>query len=328
MKMIYKKVGKIKEELSAIGLGTWNFSGNWDGFDESNCIDVVHKAIDLGVNLFDVAPVYGLGQSEEVLGKALLGGKREKIVIATKCGLVWDANNNVSNNLTKASVITEVEDSLRRLQTDYLDVLQLHWPDPKTSLEETAEALNQLKKDGKIRYVGLSNYSPQNIVKMMEYVQVDTLQALYNMLERNPKSYHGIELTYKTEEELFPLCKEHGMAFLPYSPLFQGLLTDKAVDGLGYSKDDVRSSNPKMSGDALAVYMEPVKQLKGIADSIGKPLSQLALNWLVQQESVTSIIGGASNVAQMESNAAAASWEMTEDVKQAVDAVLEPFKAM
>lgn len=219
--MIYKSVEKIQEKISCIGIGCWNFGGDWDSSAEENSIAIVHAAMDFGINFFGVAPVYGWGVSEQILGKALKqDGRREKVLIASKGGLLWNEAHQTTNNLSRDSLIRECEDSLRRLQTDYIDIYQMHWPDPNVPLEETAEALIRLKEQGKIRYVGLSNFAQEDVNKMMTMVSVDCQQSLYNMLERNTTSYHGIPLPYRTEDEVLPNVKKNGQAFLPYSPLF------------------------------------------------------------------------------------------------------------
>ncbi len=325
--MIYKKATKIDEEISAIGLGCWNFGGDWDNSNEEKSMTIVDKAIDLGINLFDIAPVYGLGISETVLGKALKrNGKRKKIIIASKCGLVWDNKNNVTRNLTKKSILKEIDDSLLRLQTDYIDIYQLHWPDHDTPLEETAEALNQIKKSGKIRYIGLTNYSADETRKMMELSDIATYQSLYNMLERNTTSYHNTPLEYKTESEIFPVVKEFGLAYFPYSPLFQGLLSGRFNPSGNFSTKDVRNSNPKLNGENFTAYYEVTLRLKAFADNLQKPLSEVAFNWLRQKEEVTSIIGGAKTTEQLEQNVACVNWELTSDELVAIDDIIKPFE--
>ncbi len=324
--MIYKNVKKISREISAIGLGTWNFGGNWDNYDEKNCINIAKKAFELGVNLFDTAPVYGLGVAETVLGKALKELPREEIIIASKCGLIWDENNKVTNNLTKESIVKEIDRSLNRLQTDYIDIYQLHWPDYATSLEETAEALNELKESGKIRYVGLSNYHKDDIEKMMKFTSVDCVQALYNLFERNAANYHGIDLGYKVEEELFPLMEENGQAFLPYSPLFQGLLTGEFANGINFSKDDVRNDNPKFKGENFKLYSKILSDLNDFAIKIGKPLNQIAINWLVNQKNVTSIIAGVSSIEQLETNVESLTWKLTDDMMSEIEEIVKEVR--
>lgn len=325
--MQYKKVAKIKEEMSAIGLGCWNMGGDWDSSSEQEAIKVVHAAVDAGVNLIDVAPVYGCGVSETVLGKALKeGGRREKVLIATKAGLPWDENKQTRNDLSRKNLFQEVEDSLRRLQTDYIDIYQMHWPDPSTPLEETAEALQQLKDSGKIRYIGLSNFAQKDVRTMMEMISVDCQQGLYNMLERNTSSYHGIPLEYRVEEEVFPVVRENGQAFLPYSPMFQGLLCGRFQDGIDFSARDVRSANPKLTGPAFEKYQACAGKLSEYAQSIGHPLNELAFNWMRQTPEVTSIIAGASTVAQLKQNLHSLTWELTPEQREQVNTIIEPLR--
>jgi len=200
--------------------------------------------------------------------------------------------------------------------------------DPNVPLEETAEALNIMKKAGKIRYVGLSNFSQADVEQMMEYISVDCKQGLYNMLERNPGSYHGIPLEYRTEKEVFPNVRKYGQAFLPYSPLFQGLLAGRFLDGLTISARDIRNENPKLTGEAFKVYQDGARKLKAYADEIGRPMNEMALNWLRQKEEITSIIGGASSVEQLEKNLRCISWDLTGEELEAIGKILKPFKDM
>lgn len=325
--MIYKKAARIKEQISAIGVGCWNMGGDWDGSEERNSIEIIHSAIDMGINFFDVAPVYGWGVSETVLGKALKeGGRRNQVLIASKGGLLWNEQHQTTNNLSKESLLKEIDASLTRLQTDHVDIYQMHWPDPNVPLEETAEALNIMKKAGKIRYVGLSNFSQKDMETMMEYISVDCQQSLYNMLERNPASYHGIPLDYLAEKEVLPNVKKYGQAFLPYSPLFQGLLAGKFLDGIDFSKRDIRNENPKLVGEQFKVYQDGARKLKAFADEAGHPMNEVALNWLRQKEEVTSIIGGASTAEQLEKNIHCVTWDLTEEELAVINKILEPFE--
>lgn len=327
--MVYKKVKRIAEEISAIGIGCWNMGGDWDSSEENTSIRMIHAAIDQGINFFDVAPVYGWGVSERILGKALKeDGLRNKVLIASKGGLLWNEKHQTQNNLSRDSLLKEIDDTLARLQTDHVDIYQMHWPDPNEPLEETAEALNIMKKAGKIRYVGLSNFSQADVEQMMEYISVDCQQGLYNMLERNPGSYHGIPLEYRTEKEVFPNVRKYGQAFLPYSPLFQGLLAGRFLDGLTISERDIRNENPKLTGEAFKVYQDGARKLKAYADEIGRPMNEMALNWLRQKEEITSIIGGASSVEQLEKNLRCISWDLTGEELEAIGKILKPFKDM
>ena len=324
--MIYKKVAKIEEEISAIGIGCWNF-GDWDSTEDNNSAKIVCTAVDMGINFFDVAPVYGWGHSEKVLGKVLKeNGLRNKVLIASKGGLLWNEAHETTNNLSKKSLLKEIDDTLTRLQTDHVDIYQMHWPDPNVPLEETAEALEEMKKAGKIRYVGLSNFAQADVDKMMEYTDVHCQQSLYNMLERNPVSYHSIPLDYLTEKEVLPNVKKHGQAFLPYSPLFQGLLAGKFNSGVNFSEHDIRNANPKLVGPDFEKYFNAAKQLKDLADKYNKPMNEIALNWLRQKEEVTSIIGGASSVKQLENNIHCTTWDIDDEMMKEIEIIIEPFE--
>ncbi len=325
--MIYRKVGRIKEEISLMGLGCWNFGGNWDNTSDENSVNIVHKAIDLGVNFFDVAPIYGNGVSETVLGKAIKG-KRDKVLIASKAGLIWDENGAVTNNLSKKSMLKEIDDSLMRLGVDYIDLYQMHWPDPATSLEETADALNEIKKSGKIRYIGLTNFSANDIKKLMTLTEIDSQQGLYNMLERNPKTYHAITLDYRTESEIFPIVRENGQAFFPYSPFFQGLLTGEFQNGAKFSKDDVRSENPKLCPPLLDTYLKPARELYALATENGLKMMDLTMNWLKAQPEITSIICGVMNPEQMEENVKSMDFAVSEEIMAKVSEIIAPFEML
>lgn len=325
--MEYKKVDKINEKISAIGLGCWNFGGDWDSTEDENSKNIILEAINLGINFFDVAPVYGWGHSEETLGKTLKeAGLRNKVIIASKGGLLWNEKRETRNNLSKESLLREVDESLRRLQTDHIDIYQMHWPDHSTSLEETAEALEIMKKAGKIRYVGLSNYAVKDVEQMMQYTDVHCQQSLYNMLERNTSTYHKISLEYKTEDEVLPFVKKHGQAFLPYSPLFQGLLAGKFTSGKNFSEHDIRNANPKLVGKDFELYFKAANEIKNLAHEYGKPMNEVALNWLRQKPEVTSIIGGASTVDQLRKNLLCLDWKINDELMKRIDQILTPFK--
>ncbi|MGL5437638.1 MAG: aldo/keto reductase [Lachnospiraceae bacterium] len=327
--MIYKQVLKIEEKISAIGIGCWNMGGDWDCSEDDNSIDIIHSAIDLGINFFDVAPVYGWGNSEMVLGRALKeNGLRNKVLVASKGGLLWNEKHETENNLSKDSLLRECDNSLRRLQTDHIDIYQMHWPDANVPIEETAEALSILKKAGKIRYVGLSNFAQRDVEQMMTMISVDCQQSLYNMLERNPASYHGISLEYRTETEVLPVVKKYGQAFLPYSPLFQGLLAGKFLNGIDFSKRDIRNENPKLVGETFEIYRMAAIRLKAVSDDMGRPMNEMALNWLRQKKEVTSIIGGASSISQLEKNVECCCWDISDSEMKIIDEILKQFADM
>jgi aryl-alcohol dehydrogenase-like predicted oxidoreductase len=324
MKM--KSVAALDFEISAVGFGSWAAGGSaiWNGTDDASSIRTIQRAVELGINFFDVAPVYGFGHAETILGKALYG-QREQVIIATKCGLRWDADETITNDLKPATIEREIDDSLRRLNTDYVDIYQIHWPDPATPIGETMETLNRIKAAGKIRHIGVSNFSVALMDEARQYGEIVSHQGLYNLLERNPAQYHNIALDYRTEDEVFPYCRQHGMAFFPYSPLFQGLLTDHFKAQNQFDAQDVRSANPKLNGQLFETYYGIRAELLAFAAEIGKPLSQVAINWLVNQEAVTSVICGAQTIAHVEENAASTSWDLTPDMLAAIEGILQPY---
>jgi aryl-alcohol dehydrogenase-like predicted oxidoreductase len=322
--MKYKTVPAMPSvNFSTIGFGCWALGKGSGWRDSSNrrSIAAVHKALDCGVTFFDTAPIYGFGVSESLLGVALKG-RRNEITLASKCGLVWDESKAVRRDLSYSAVRADVEASLRRLQSDHLDVLQLHWPDHATSLEETARALQELIKEGKIKAVGVSNFSLSDTRALAALIPLGSYQGLYNMLERNPDRYHDIPLEYRAEEEILPYCLEKGMAFLPYSPLFQGLLTGSFKADSQFGKDDIRSANPKLSGPAYATYFATCEELKKVATEAGISMTHLALAWLWRNLAVTSILCGVQRPEQIADNAKAADVVLTDDVLNNIEQIL------
>ncbi len=321
--MRYTTAPLIPESMSVVGFGCWPLSGPgvWTAYDETEAIASVRRAVDLGVNFFDVAPVYGLGHAERVLGKAL-AERRDAVLIASKFGLVWDEQDRVTNNGTGSSIRTEVEASLRRLNTDHIDVYQMHWPDPAVDIDETMAAVLDLQAKGTIRYIGLSNFSLAEMRRAAQSGAIATFQGLYNLLEHDPRAYHGIPLEYRSRSEVLPYVVEHGMAFLPYSPLFQGLLTD-SYDSATLESSDVRNANPKLTGDAADLYAAAAADLRHLGSEIGRPLAQVAINWLAAQDGMGPVIAGSYTVDQVVRNSAAGEWELASDELAAIDGVLE-----
>jgi len=326
--MLYKKARKFKEELSVISFGCWGISGSsvWNQSNDADSTRAIHRAIDQGINLFDVAPVYGFGHAEEVLGKALLG-KRDQVIIATKCGFVWDAGiTNVRKCLKKDSVLREIDESLRRLQTDHVDLYQLHWPDHGTAIEETMEAIAHLLAVGKIRYAGLTNFPISLAERAGRCVGIASQQGLYNLLERNPTYYYDHILEYRTEKEILPYVREKDQAFLAYSPLLQGLLTGSFARSENYDPNDIRNKNPKLNGALFAKYYAAAQRLKRIADELGRPLNQVALRWLIQKAEITSVITGALDEKQLLSNLGAIEVTLSPEVLGKINEVIRDFE--
>lgn len=325
--MLKRRIGTTELEASVIGYGCWVISGSdfWTGTGDESSVKAVQTAFDMGINFFDVAPVYGFGHAEELLGKALKG-KRDKVIIASKCGLVWDDQKRIKNLLSKKSILKEIDDSLRRLGTDYIDIYQMHWPDYNTPIEETMEALNQIKKQGKIRYIGASNFPIKLLNEVRRYGEIVSHQCLYNMIDRNADFYHNIPLYYKTEEEIIPDCKANKTAFIPYSPLCQGLLSGNFKPGINFDEKDVRNANPELKGEKLARNLQIVEELKKVAERISKPLSQIALNWLIKNETVTTIIAGATKTAHIKDNVESAAWELDDETYKEINTILDKYQ--
>ncbi len=188
------------------------------------------------------------------------------------------------------------------------------------------EALSAIKKAGKIRYIGLSNYSQNDVETFMSMIEINEQQSLYNMLERNTDGYHNIPLEYKTEEEVLPVVRKYGQAFLPYSPLFQGLLAGKFSKDRKFSESDIRNENPKFSGSTFLEYFACYEKLDEMARQMGRPINEIAINWLRQKPEVTSIIGGASSIAQLEKNLNALAWDISNDEMAFIEEIIAPFK--
>jgi aryl-alcohol dehydrogenase-like predicted oxidoreductase len=298
--MKFKTAAALGVPLSAVGFGCWAAGGSkiWTGSDDQEMIRTIQHAVDLGITFFDVAPVYGFGHAETILGQAL-AGKRQQVKIGTKCGLSWDDAGKISNDLR-----------------------------PATPLEDTLGVLIDLKQAGKIRQIGVSNFSLELTRRAHEITPLASYQGLYNLLERNPLSYHNIPLAYQTEREILPFCEQNGLAFFPYSPLFQGLLTDQFRMQGQFDAGDVRSANPKLNGEQMLRFYEMREKLVSFAKEINRPLSQIAINWLIQQPAVTSVICGAQTIQQISENAASASWELSVQELAQIDHLLQPYRQM
>ncbi|MBD3288234.1 aldo/keto reductase, partial [candidate division KSB1 bacterium] len=298
-----RKLGKNGPEITVIGLGTWAIGGPWQfGWgeqDDRDSILTIQKSLDLGINWVDTAPVYGFGHSEEIVCEALKG-KRDKIILATKCGMVWNDRGRVNINLKPSSIRREIEDSLRRLDTDYVDLYQFHWPDPKTDVEESWQEMIKLKEEGKVRYVGVSNFDVPLLEKCMEIHHVDSLQPPYSMLERD------------VEKDILSYCEKNGIGVIAYSPMQAGLLTGK-FDKSRLAPDDWRHKDQHFKEPNLSRNLEFVESLKPVAERHGKSIANLAVAWVLAHPAITSAIVGARNTDQAEENVLAAEIKLSED---------------
>lgn len=296
--MKYKPIQNTDLSISVISLGSWVFSGDaWGGAPEQECIDAVNAALEYGINFIDTAPIYGFGRAEEMVGKAVKN-KRDKVILATKCGL-RAKGTHIENNLTASFIREEIENSLKRLGVDYIDLYQCHWPDPKTSIEETMKQMRALQKEGKIRYAGLSNYSTPQLKEALCYADIVTVQEQYSLLERS------------IEKDLLPFCQKKQIGVLTYGSLGGGILTGKYKAQPKFDPSDARSFFYKFyDGVNFQKSEKIVDILKDISGKIKKPLTQIALNWVRQKEGIISVIVGARNAEQAKTNALATEWEL------------------
>lgn len=300
-------------QVTPVGLGTWAIGGwMWGGTDEAQSIDTIHRAIDKGIGLIDTAPVYGFGRSEEIVGKALAGGRRDQVALATKVALNWDdEHKKVWRDATAARIEREVEDSLKRLQTDHIDIYQVHWPDAKTPMEETARALEKLYKAGKIRAIGVSNFTPAQMDELQKTVPLHSLQPPYNLFER------------EIEQDILPYCREHGIATITYGGLCRGLLTGKMREDTQFTGDDLRKHDPKFKGDRYQQYLKAVAELDAFArERYQKNVLALALRWLVDQPGVTTALWGARKPEQLDPVSDIEGWSLDQEAMAAIDDIL------
>jgi methylglyoxal reductase len=319
-RQITRSIGKSGVVTSAVGLGTWAIGGwMWGGTDEAESIAAIQASIDAGVSLIDTAPAYGLGRSEEIVGKAIKG-RRDRAVIATKCGLNWHSKKGnhffdqdgkpVNRYLGADGIAYEVEQSLRRLGTDHIDLYITHWQDPTTPLAETMEALERLKSAGKIRAIGASNL---NAAELQQYVgtgQLDAIQERYSMLDR------------EIEQTLLPIARQHQVAALSYSSLALGLLSGAIDPVREFSGDDQRKDNPRFSQANRRKVAALKHALSPVAEAHQASMAQLVIAWTLAQPGITFALCGARNAAQALDNARAGEISLSAAELTAIDAAV------
>ncbi len=266
---------------SRIGLGTWSIGGwMWGGSDEREAIRTIHAALDRGINLIDTAPIYGFGRAEEIVGKALFeSGRRARALIATKVGLEW-RDDQVWRNSSPARIRKEIEESLGRLRTDYIDLYQVHWPDRRVPFAETAATLEALLREGKIHAIGVSNYSAEQMEAFRKAARIDATQPPYNLFER------GIE------KEILPYAGKAGIPVLAYGALCRGLLSGKITKATRFEGDDLRKIDPKFRAPRLSQYLAAAEALDRFSrERYAKRLLALALRWLLDQGEIIALWG-------------------------------------
>jgi len=295
--------------VSRITFGSWAAGGwMWGGTEQNDAVGAIHASYELGVTSIDTAPIYGQGLSEEIVGEALKSLPRDKVQILTKFGMRWDlaqgdfgfkTKDNAGRDLDvykyagRDGIIKECEDSLRRLGTDYIDLYQQHWPDTTTSIDETMEAAQRLVAQGKVRAVGVSNYSVAQMAEAEKTLHLASNQVPYSMVRRD------------IEKDVVPYCEQHDKAVLVYSPLQLGLLTGKIKPGQPFGEGDLRNGHPLFTPDSVARVNEVLNQLRPLAETKNASLGQLVLRWTLAQPGITVALVGARNPEQAVQNARA-----------------------
>lgn len=330
--MQFEKLGSSGIDASVIALGTWVMGGwMWGGAEEKESIEAIHASLDAGVNLLDTAPIYGFGYSEKVVGRAIKD-RRDKVVLATKCGMRWDlekgdfffrsddkgatddGDKKVYKYLGPESIREEVERSLKRLQTDYIDLYQTHWQESTTPIEDSMAELVKLKDEGKIRAIGVSNATPEHMEKYRSVGEIASDQEKYNMFQRK------IEEQGNTD-----YCHKNNIAILAYSPIAQGLLTGKFSKDAEFKEGDVRNNSPLFTPDSIAKTNQMLDDFIPIAKEHGVSTLQLSLAWTYHRKGITHLLCGARNVEQALDNAKAGDIDLTESQIKQMDELFNKY---
>jgi methylglyoxal reductase len=328
--MITKQLGKSSLEVTPIIMGTWALGGwLWGGTDKNRPEDAILASIDAGINCIDTAPIYGFGLSEELVGKAIKG-RRDDVLIATKCGMVWEGrsggtdffdatdaegkSHHVKRCLTKSSILSECDDSLRRLGIDVIDLYQCHWPDASTDIDETMDALVTLHDQGKIREFGVSNFSVEDMTQCLQTAAIASDQPKYNLLAR------------EIEEDVLPFCIERGVGVIVYSPMEMGLLTGKVGMDREFPDNDTRKNRPWFQPEKRREVLAALEEVRPIAEAHDASFAQLSVAWTIAQPGVTAALVGARDAEQAKTNAAAGDLTLTVEEEAAIRAVFNALE--
>lgn len=325
--MEYRKIGNSDLELSAITFGAWAAGGwMWGSTDRNDAIKAIQAGYDLGVTSIDTAPIYGQGDSEEIVGEAVKGIARDKIQLVTKFGMRWDlekgklamqTKNNDGKDIDvykyagKESVIFECEQSLKRLGTDYIDLYQIHWPDVTTPISETFEAVSRLIEQGKVRYAGVCNYDVAQLKEADQTLEIISNQIPFSMVNR------------AVEEEIIPFCLQHNKSVLAYSPMERGLLTGKMTANYKFEEGDHRQGNKFFTPESIQKTNAFLAKLKPLAEEKNATLSQLVLRWTIERPGITIALVGARNEKQAIQNAEAINVKLSADEIQFINTELK-----
>jgi aryl-alcohol dehydrogenase-like predicted oxidoreductase len=299
--MQYSQLGDRGPKVSRIAFGNWSAGGDWGGVDRAGAMAAMRAALDLGITFFDTARAYGFGAAEELLGEALrpeIRSARESIVIATKGGL-RDQGGLPARDSSPAALRRDLEASLRSLGVDYIDLYQVHWPDPATPIAETAQALDEFVREGKVRYVGVSNYDARQMTAFQQVRPIDALQPPYHLFRRD------------IEQSILPFAQEHGIGVLVYGPMSHGLLSGRMTETTTFAPDDWRSKSETFAGDAFRRNLGIVRRLEAFASERGTTVAQLAIAWTLANPAVDVAIVGARNPEQIRQTAPAADIQLS-----------------
>ncbi|AUX29141.1 MULTISPECIES: aldo/keto reductase [Sorangium] len=305
-------IREIQIPASRVGLGTWAMGGvQWGGADDDASVRTIHAALDLGINLIDTAPAYGFGHSEEVVGRAIAErGQRERVVLATKVGLER-RGDALFRNGTRKQILEEVELSLMRLRTDYIDLYQVHWPDPQTPYEETAQAILDLQREGKIRAIGVSNYSIDAMQRFRSVAPLSSAQPPLNLFER------------QAEGDILPWCRDNGIATLTYGALCRGLLSGAIDEKTAFKGDDLRRTDPKFQPPRFTQYLDAVRGLDRFArDRYARGVLALAVRWVLDHPGVSVALWGARRPEELAPINDVMGWSLDDEARAHIDAVL------
>jgi aryl-alcohol dehydrogenase-like predicted oxidoreductase len=305
----FVEIPRTQLRVSRVALGTWAMGGwMWGGTDQQESVATIQAALHQGINLIDTAPAYGFGTSEEIVGAAL-EGRRSQAVIATKVGLEW-RDKKVYRNATRARIMQEIDDSLRRLRTDYIDIYQVHWPDPRVPVEETAEAMRSLYEQGKIRAIGVSNFSVAEMERFRSVAPLHVLQAPYNLFERD------------IEAKILPYCRANNIATFGYGALCRGLLSGRMQPDTTFTGDDLRRIDPKFQPPRFAQYLDAVRQLEEFAQRrFHRRVIHLAVRWMLDQGISVALWGG-RHPDQVEPALGVAGWLLTSADRQLIERIV------
>ena len=323
--MLSRPLGNTDLVASNIVFGAWAIGGwKWGGTDADESIASIRAALDAGVNCIDTAAVYGFGLSEQLVGEAIKGYAREEILVATKCGLRWDIETKtlhaesegkrIFRTLDRDSILWEVEQSLERLGTDYIDLYQTHWPDPVTPAEEVMATFDELVKSGKVRAVGFCNSSVEDLAKVGSSVGFCSDQEKYSLLDR------------ERDADNLPVVQELGLSFLAYSPLAQGLLTGAVTKERQFTESDLRSNNPRFNATSRQRVARIIDSIEPIAKDYGVSTGQAVLAWTLQQPGVSHVLAGTRNVEQAKHNAASGDLVLGQDALAAITQAANDFE--